>query len=271
MAFLTTTQINQKPPTHSAPCGAGQYFVWLPPASLTNGWCLEPRDASAANDRRGNRKLVQTGFVLIFQSINYKNIRLHYTFAILQSHWSVVVCDLPEKKSVSTVTFLWNFCALACSNMAKTKVRIFILFYFDSVRWVRVNSRLKPGCVWYFCIRGTSSSLTNATAMAARAREPVRAPSHSSKIKHSRFLLAKLNICLTTEKTTFSVRDDNLVSRVKALASAAVDIALCKISGSVSVFSPWPSFAGGNVDILNATTNFRYMPSMCNHRINTIA
>lgn len=165
MPFLATTQINQRP-LYSATMRYVSVLFWLLSASLTNGWCLKPRDTPTANERRGNTKLVQTGFVLIFQSINYKNIRLHYTFAILQSDRSVVVCDLSEKKSVLTFIFLWNFCAVASSNMAKSKVRVFILFYCNTVHLCRVKSRLPLGCVWYFCIRGTSSLLSNVTAMA---------------------------------------------------------------------------------------------------------
>ncbi|TKS82434.1 hypothetical protein D9C73_016543 [Collichthys lucidus] len=53
------------------------------------------------------QNLVQTGFVLIFQCINYKNIRLHYTFAILLSNWSVAIP--PRRKSPFFVSCLVNF------------------------------------------------------------------------------------------------------------------------------------------------------------------
>lgn len=92
-------------PSCSAPRRPPAVFSRLRPASLTKGWRLRPRDAFASNDRHRNTKLVQTGFVLIFQCINYKNIRLHYTFAILLSNWSVVVCYPSEKSPLIRLYF----------------------------------------------------------------------------------------------------------------------------------------------------------------------
>lgn len=87
------------------PWGEGQTFTSSLPASLTSGRSLEPRVTFLSNDKRRNRKLVQTGFVLIFHCINYKNIRFYYTFAIL--HWDcrVDVWHLFEKKLVFAAVF----------------------------------------------------------------------------------------------------------------------------------------------------------------------
>ena len=117
------------------PRDAQQYFR---PASLRNGWFLVARDVFASNDSHRNKKLVRTGFLLIFQRINYKNIRLHYTLAILRSHWSVVVLSLRKENPVLTVLFLCGFPSTLYQQHGQNEGNIFIIFYFNSAQSVGV-------------------------------------------------------------------------------------------------------------------------------------
>ncbi len=63
------------------PAGTSQYFSKLLPAALTNGRGLGSRGVFVSNDKHGNTKLVQTGFVLIFQCILQK-----HSFALFLRH-----------------------------------------------------------------------------------------------------------------------------------------------------------------------------------------
>lgn len=81
-----------------------------------------------SNNKRWNTKLVLTGFVLILHCINYKNIRLHYTFAILHSNCKVVVCCLSGKSLSNSHIFFSTFCLFnpTLKKYGQSKGKIFI-------------------------------------------------------------------------------------------------------------------------------------------------
>lgn len=104
-----------------------------------------------------------------------------HSFALYIRHFTQQLVDCPI--ATTFCGFLRAFCSFPANNMVKSKVRFLFefFFFFKSAHQVYGgNLRQTSGCVWYFCIRGASSFLSNITAMAFASERPVRASIHST-------------------------------------------------------------------------------------------
>lgn len=247
----------------SAPMRDWCVLFYRPPATLTNGRCLSPRDTPAANGRRGNSEPVQTGLVLIFHSINYKNIRLHlYIRHFPQRPIGARLSSLREKSPSKRWYFCEFFRAAASSNMAKSKVRCFILSFSATPCVCFARSRgWTSGLCLILVHQANVITASKRYSNGGRMRKAAQAAPQSSKTSIRIFIcvpsLARLN---TATCSRLKVRHDDSFT-----SCAATDSALCTTSSSV--FSPWLVVCRGNVDSLHATTNFRDMQRMCDHHM----
>lgn len=116
-------------------------------------------------------------FLWFRQCINYKNIGLHYTFAILQSNWSVV-----WGKKTFNVYILERLLSIFCEQYGQNKGKTFftIIFFSNALHLWFNNTVTVKAFVWYLCITG---SLITPFRRYIHGGSTAPASSHSTEIK----------------------------------------------------------------------------------------